>query len=208
MAIPAELRKTAADTGYAVVGATDIAVERVRQAQARAAAMRGDIEVRRVSDRVQQVPTTAVAKGLEAAGKVEETYGELSARGKKLVQRIRAQRATQDLLAQSRVAVSRTKGAVTTARRGAGATADAAKETVDTARHEAPAAVQEAAGETTETTRKRTAGTRAAAKRTTTTAARRSRSTRSATKAAASSVGASGEAAGKAAEAAADKVGD
>ena len=107
MAIPAELKKTAADTGYAVVGATDIAVERVRLAKARAAAARQELEVRKVSGRVQQVPTVAVAKGLEAAGRVEETYGELSARGKKLVERVRTQRATQDLLAQGRVAVSR-----------------------------------------------------------------------------------------------------
>ena len=39
---------------------------------------------------------------LEAAGQVEETYDDLAVRGRKLVERIRKQRATQDLLAQGR----------------------------------------------------------------------------------------------------------
>lgn len=208
MAIPTELKKTAADTGYAVVGVTDIAVERVRHAQARAAAVRQELEVRKVSGRVQQVPTVAVAKGLEAAEKVEETYGELSARGKKLVQRIRTQRPTQDLLAQSRVAVSRTRAAVTTGRRGADATAEAAKDTLTTAVREGEQATQEVASEAKTTARRRTTGTRTAAKRTTTTAKQRSSSTKAAAKGAARSTSKTADAATKAADAATDKVGD
>lgn len=203
MALAADLKKTATDTGYAVVGATDIAVERVRSAQVRAAAVRADLELKKVSGRVQQAPTVAVTMGLEAAGKVEETYTELSARGKKLVERIRRQRATQDLLAQGQVAISRTKAAVTTVRRGAGETSTATKATVTTGKREAA----ETAGEVRKTTRKRTAGTRTAAKRTATTARKRATTAKSATKAATTSATKTAEAATKATQAAADKVG-
>lgn len=204
MAITAELKKTAADTGYAVVGATDLAVERLRDAQARAAAVRAELEVRKVSDRVQHVPTAAATLGLEAAGKVEETYSELSARGKKLVQRIRAQRATQDLLNQGKVAVSRTKAAVTTGRRGVSDTESAAKATVTTAKREG----NEVTGEVKRTTRTRTQGTKASTKRTATTARKRAASTRTAAKGAATSARKTAGAAAKATEAAAEKVGD
>lgn len=204
MEIPAELRKTAADTGYAVVGATDIAVERVRRASARAAEVRAELEVKKVQDRVQHAPTAAVTKGLEAAGRVEETYADLSARGKKLVERIRNQRATHDLVSQSKVAVSRTKGAVTTVRRGASDTESAAKATVTTARREGA----EVGSDVRTTARKGTSGTRASAKRTTTTAKRRTANARSATKAATTSTSKAADAAVKATEAAAQKVGD
>lgn len=204
MAIAEELKRTATETGYAVVGVTDIAVERVRNAQARAAAVRAELEMRKVQGRVQQAPTAAVTKGLEAAGKVEDTYTELSVRGKKLVDRIRRQRATQDLVAQGKVAVSRTKAAVTTTRRGAAQTESAAKATVTTAQREVPEAVEEART----TTRKRTTGTRSAAKRTSTTARTRASNAKSATKAARTSTRKTADAAAKAAGAAADKVGD
>lgn len=204
MAITAEIKKTAADTGYAVVGATDLVVERVREAQARAAKVRAELEVKKVQDRVQHAPTFAVTKGLEAAGKVEETYEELSARGKKLVERIRTQRATQDLLAQGKVAVSRTKAAVTTMRRGASDVESAAKATATTAKRE----TKQAAGEVKKTTRKRAAGTKAAAQRTATTARKRAAATTTATKAAATSVEKTAEAAQQATVAAAEKVGD
>jgi hypothetical protein len=144
-----ELKKTAADTGYAVVGVTDLAVERVRKAQARAAAARVELDVKKVSDKVQQAPTLAAATAREAAVKAEVAYGELSARGKQLVQRLRTQRATQDLLEQGKLAVARTRAAVTTARRGAEDVAEVA---------------DKAAEETSTTARKRTQATKAATK--------------------------------------------
>ena len=42
-----DIRKTATDTGYAVVGLTDLAVERVRTAQARAEARREAVRAER-----------------------------------------------------------------------------------------------------------------------------------------------------------------
>lgn len=204
MAINADIKKTAADTGYAVVGLTDIAVERVRGASARAAAVRSELEVKKVQDRVEQVPTRAVTLGLEAAGKVEETYGELSARGKRLVERIKKQRATQDLLNQGKVAVSRTKAAVTTARRGGEQTGDAAAETVKTAKRDASATARE----TKKVARRRSQPTKAAAEKTAETARRRASTTKSATKAATTSATKTAEAAVRATEDAAAKVGD
>lgn len=211
MAITAEIKKTAAGTGYAVVGATDLAVERVRQAQVRAAAARAefekvdlDAELKKVQARMHQVPTVAVTRGLEAAGRVEETYDDLAARGKKLVQRIRAQRATQELVEQGKATLSRTKAAVTTVRRGAGDTRSAAKATVTTAQREGDATAAQAP----RAARKNTAGTKAAAKRTSTTARKRATTAKSATKAASTTATKTASTAAKATEAAASKVGD
>lgn len=163
-----ELKKTAADTGYAVVGVTDLAVERVRNARV---AARAELDVKKVSDKVQQAPTLAAASAREAAVKVEEAYGELSARGKELVQRLRAQRATQDLLEQGKLAVARTRAAVTTARRGGEDVAETA---------------EKAAEETATTAKKRTQATKAA--------------TKSAAKAGAATAEAAGDATGAAAK--------
>lgn len=204
MPITDEIKKTAADTGYAVVGVTDLAVERLREAQARAAKVRAELEVGKVSDRVQHAPTFAIAKGLEAAGRVEEAYEGLSERGKRLVERIRHQRATQELLAQGKTAVSRTKAAVTTVRRGAEDVETAAKATVTTATREAGEATEQAR----RTTRTATTGTQAAAKRTARTTRKRAAATRTAAKGAATSAAKTAEAAAEATEAAAGKVGD
>ncbi|HZI98885.1 MAG TPA: hypothetical protein VFD41_15295 [Actinomycetales bacterium] len=180
MAITAEFKKTATDTGYAVVGVTDLAVQQLRHAQARAAQARTeleqgkfDAEVKRLQARLQHAPTVAMTAGLEAAGKAEETYGDLSARGKKLVERIRKQKATQDLVEQGKATLTRTKAAVTTVRRGAGETQSAAKATATTAQREAGKSAtrtKPAAKRTTTTARKRAASSKTAAKGATTTA--------------------------------------
>ena len=197
MAITAEIKKTAADTGYAMVGVTDLAVEQVRN-------VRTELGVRKVTARVQHAPTAAVNKGIEAAGKVEETYDDLTARGRKLVSRIRRQRATQDLAAQARATVSRTKGAVTSVRRGTARTKSAAKATATTAQREAG----QTATATKRAVRKNTTNTQAAAKRTATTASKRSTAAKSATKSATTSARKTATAAMQATQAAASKVGD
>ena len=210
MAITAEIKKTATGTGYAVVGAGDLAVEQVRGAAARAAAARTEIEkiqfdaeLTKLQARMQQAPTVAVTRGLEAAGRVEETYEDLAARGKKLVERIRAQRATQELVEQGKATLSRTKAAVTTVRRGAGDTRTAARATATTAQREAGAT----ATATKRAAKKNTTGTKTAAKRTSTTARKRATTTKSATKAAATTAKKTAGTASKATEAAASKVG-
>src|SRR6185312_2747262 len=120
-------------------------------------------------DAAKQVPTQALSKSIELAGKAEEVYGDLATRGEQLVTRIRRQKATQDLLAQGKVTLSRGKAAVTTARKAAGDTRTAAKATFTTAKREGG----EVVAETQTTLATGTAGTKKSAKRTATTARKR-----------------------------------
>ena len=199
MAITAEFKKTATDTGYAVVGVTDLAVEQLRHAQARAAQARTelekiefDAEVRKLQERLQHAPTVALSAGLETAGKFEETYGVLSARGKKLVDRIKKQKATQELVEQGKATLTRTKAAVTTVRRGAGDTKTAAKATATTAQREAGKSAtrtKPAAKRTTTTARKRATASKTAAKGATTTARKTASTAAKATQTGAEKVG-------------------
>jgi heparin binding hemagglutinin HbhA len=148
---------------YAVVGATDLAVERVR------AAARGAGQAQHVlSDfdpktAAQEVPMRAVAVALTVASKAEAQYEELAQRGKGLYERVRTQQSTQDLLNQAGSTLSRTRGAVTTARKAADDTATAVRGTLGVSRREAGAVVgtagsaAESATDTTSRSAKKTA---------------------------------------------------
>ena len=199
MTLVAELRRSVTDTTpvYAVVGVTDLAVEKVRAARA-------DLSPKQLSARAQRVPTAAVTFTLEAAGKAEETYDDLAVRGRKLVARIRKQRATEDLLAQGKVTLSRGRAAVTTVRHGADDPRAAARSLVTTAKREG----HTVAADTRTTVQTRTTGTKRAAKRTATTAATRTARAKSTTKATATGVRKTAAAAVKAAEVTATKIGD
>ena len=203
MTIVNDLRKSVTDTTavYAVVGITDLAVEKVRAARDLA---RTDLAPGRLSARAQRVPTDAVTLTLEAAGRAEEAYDDLAVRGRKLVERIRKQRATQDLLAQGKATLSRGKAAVTTVRRGGADTRTAAKSTVTVAKREG----SNVAADTRASVQKRTTGTKSAAKRTTTTATTRTARAKSTTKAATTSARKTAAAVVKATEVAATKIGD
>lgn len=91
----------------------------------------------------QQVPALAVARALELAGRAEAGYEGFAERGKVVVERVRSQKATQDLIKQGKATVSRTKAAVTTARKAVDETAGAALGVVRTGRSEADAAAAE-----------------------------------------------------------------
>ena len=157
MTIVKDITKTLTDTTpvYAAVGVTDLAVERLRDARTRAAAVRLDLDItkiqdditkiqdraakrfEKVSDQAQHLPTQFRSQTAEVAGKAKETYAELAVRGEKLVKRIRNQKSTQDLLAQAGNTVSLGKGAVTTVRKAAHDTQHAAAVTLATGRREA-----------------------------------------------------------------------
>jgi heparin binding hemagglutinin HbhA len=175
---------------YAVVGVTDLAVERVRNAQADAQRALSGFDAKSAA---QEVPTRAVALALTAAGKAEQQYEELAQRGKSLYQRVRTQQSTQDLLSQAGNTLSRTKGAVTTARKAADDTATAVRGTLGVGRREA----EEAA-----------ATTRRSAKRTTTRAAKNASATKSAAKGARTSATKTASKATAATKDAAAKTGD
>jgi len=159
MTLVKDIRKTVTDTTpvYAALGITDLAVERLRDARARASAVRLDLDVsamqdkvakrfEKVTEHVQHLPEQVRNQGVEVAGKARQTYSELAVRGEKMVKRVRNQKSTKDLFAQAGSTVSLGKGAVTTVRNAAHDTQRAARVTFATGRREAgsvAASVQE-----------------------------------------------------------------
>jgi heparin binding hemagglutinin HbhA len=252
-----EIRKSVTESTplLVVVGATDVVVERVRAAAARAEKVQAGIEdalntyqvelrkglaaaqteigktiqayqvglepariqakahaaVQQVPTAVQQVPALAVSRALEVAGQVETGYAGLAERGKHLVERVRRQKPTQDLIAQGRVTVNQAKAAVTTARKAVDDTTAAARSAVTIGRREAGETVAEVEKSVTQTEKlvqKRTSGTRAATRRTATTARNRAAATGNAAKATVTSARSTAAKAAEATEAAAEKTGD
>jgi hypothetical protein len=216
----------------AAVGATDLAVERVRavaadlekavattssalEPAAVQARVQKVLDPKVVSTTVQQVPALAVARVLEAAGRVETGYADLAERGKGIVTRVRSQKATQDLLAQGRSTVTLTRAAVTTARKAVDETTAAALSAVTVGRREVKETgeaveqqVEQSVAATEKVVADRTSGTRAAAKRTARTARKGADRTRTAAGEARTSARKAAKAAEKAVEDGAEKVGD
>jgi heparin binding hemagglutinin HbhA len=227
MAFVAELRKTVTDSTpvFAAVGLTDLAVEKVREAGRKATAVRVDLDpaklqskaqarVAEVTEQAQELPALALNRGLEIAGKAQETYESVATRGEKLVKRVRTQKSTKDLVAQAEATFALGKGAVTTVRKSATDIQRSAKATLTTGRKEAAEAVDVIAdsvvdeASTASTTVKQSATrTRTAAKRTATTTKNAAARSKSATKGASTSARKTAAATKKAGTAAATKVG-
>jgi hypothetical protein len=216
---------------YALVGATDLAVEGVRHAIADAAHRQSEVqaqvqqqfeqiqselttrgtegqkrlgEPKRLQAEIEHVPGLVIGRTLEVAAKAETRYEELAERGKSLIERLRAQKATQDLIDQGKATISRTKAAVTTARHAAEDVAASARETLTVGKREAKAVAEV----TTIATQAGAEATAEAAEATRKTARKRVARTRSATKSAATSARKTAAAAVEAAEAGAEKIGD
>ena len=152
MARVADIRKTVTDTTpvYAVVGLTDLAVEKVREARLKARTVGAELDPATLQARAQapaaeaveqgrELPALALNRTLVLAGKAQEEYETVVARGEKLVKRVRTQKPTQDLLAQAEATFALGKGAVTTVRRSATDIQRSAKATLTTGRREAVA---------------------------------------------------------------------
>ena len=172
------------------------------------------LEPKALQATVQRVPALAVARALELAGRAETGYEGLAARGKEVVERVRSQKATQDLIHQGKVTVSRTRAAVTTARKAVDETASAALGVVRVGRSEATvaataatAAAEEAVAVAEESMETATVATSEAAKKASGAARKAASGARSAAKGAGTSARKTATAAGKAAEAAADELG-
>jgi heparin binding hemagglutinin HbhA len=228
MTLAKDIRKTVTDTTpvYAAVGVTDLAVERLREARARAAASGVDLSVsamqdravkriEKVSEQALHIPVQVRDQTVEAADKAQHTYTELAMRGEKLVKRLRNQKSTQDLLAQADNTVSLGKGAVTTVRKAATETQRAAKATLTTSRHEAEAvrdavvsSIHREADTTTKVVKKSAAATRTSAKRTATTAKKSTAAAERVTKSTATSAARTASAAAEATKVATPKIGD
>lgn len=95
MTVVKDIRKTVTDTTpvYAVVGVTDLAVERLREAGARATAARQELTVtvlqdkavkrfEKVTEQAQQLPTQVRDQTTEAADKAKGTYTEVTGKAK------------------------------------------------------------------------------------------------------------------------------
>ena len=215
MTLVSDIRKTVTDTTpvYAAVGVTDLAVEKVRHARARAFAARGEFHVsvlqdkaakraekvtekvteqarqvaeraEKVAEQAQQIPALALNQTLEAAGKAHATYSDLAVRGEKLVTRLRSQKATKDLLTQAGTTMSFGKGAVTTVRKAVRGEAKAAGRL---ARKSGPAT--RLSTKRTPAARKSTAAAKRATKSTVTSARKTATSATKAVKAAAPKIG-------------------
>ena len=237
MSVIEDLRKNVDTTPFfAAVGATDLAVEKVREARLRADKARADLAVRAEKARVElstdlapasvqaratkavddakEIPALAINQTMVFGGKLTEAYDELAARGHKLVKRIQNQKATKDLVAQADTTVAQVKGAVTSARKATADIERSAKATITTARKEAAKVVTVVGGSVAEETKVVQAEvatsvkhTKTAAKRTNTTAKRATKKATTSAKAATTSVRKTAVAAEKATEKAAEKVG-
>ncbi|MCE0539810.1 hypothetical protein LWF15_30365 [Kineosporia rhizophila] len=143
---------------FAVVGATDLAVQQVRAAAAGASHLQqrfqsdvekrladvekrvGALDPKNLRAQAEQAPTRAVARALEVAGKAEAAYEELARRGKDLFDRVYPQTEGQPLVSQTFVTqvfvsqagstLSRGRAAVTVARRAADDTASVIRGTL------------------------------------------------------------------------------
>ena len=91
----------------------------------------------RLPQQAQELPALALNRSLEIAGKAQETYETVAARGEKLVKRVRTQKSTKDLLAQAEATFALGKGAVTTVRKSATDIQRSAKATLTTGRKQA-----------------------------------------------------------------------
>ena len=222
MATKTITKTTSTSPLFAVVGATDLAVERAREARLRADKVRSELAPAAVQTRAQVVlgeakafPTKALNQGVATADQVAKGYEDLAERGEKLVTRIRNQKATQDLVAQAETTLALGKGAVTTARKAVLDIRSSALATITTGRHEAAhvaeividTVAEDAAFAATDikASAKRT---RTAAKRTNTTATKAAKRTTSSAKATTTSARKTAASTSKATAKAAEKVGD
>src|SRR5215210_2480495 len=96
---------------YALLGAGDAVVERLRHIPVQRPHV-GVETVRELPEQAQAAVSATLSAAVDAA---VDTYGDLAERGRRLVTRIRRQQATQDLTAQARSTVSRTRATATTA---------------------------------------------------------------------------------------------
>ena len=150
---------------YAIAGAGDVAVEKLRAVGEDIAARLAKLDQKTlqteltkaqaelvkwfetvVADakiapaKLRDLPKTAPASFTTVRGHAEETYVDLAGRGQELVERIRHQKATEDLVATAKTTVSKAKATSTTAKktaetatRNVKATATSAKKTAKSA---------------------------------------------------------------------------
>ncbi|TDD20517.1 hypothetical protein E1218_22425 [Kribbella turkmenica] len=102
-------------------------------------------DARTAPGKLRELPATAQAGLTTVLGQAEETYEDLAGRGKELVERIRSQKATEDLVTQAKTTVSKAKATRTTAKKTADTAGRNVKATATSARKTAKTASKAAA---------------------------------------------------------------
>jgi heparin binding hemagglutinin HbhA len=97
-------------------------------------------DARTAPAKLRELPAAAQAGFTTVLGQAEETYEDLAGRGKDLVERIRSQKATEDLVAQAKTTVSKAKATRTTAKKTADSATRNVKATATSARKTAKTA--------------------------------------------------------------------
>ena len=131
---------------YAVAGAGDLAVKALREVPNKLSQLRVDpkdiastitvvqTEAKTIPYRAQNVAVVLVG---ETVGLADAVYGDLVTRGRRISNRIRRQKSTQEVKAQASTTVRRTKAAKTTAKKSAGSTKTAVRGATTTAKKRA-----------------------------------------------------------------------
>ncbi|GAA3098066.1 DNA-binding ferritin-like protein [Kribbella aluminosa] len=152
---------------YAIAGAGDLAVEKVRAVgvdvtarfakldqktlQAELTKAQSELtkrfeaivaDARTAPTKLRELPKTAQSGLTVVLGQAEETYEDLAGRGKDLVERIRHQQATEDLESAAKTTVSKAKATRTTAKKTAQTATRNIKATATSARKTAKAATK------------------------------------------------------------------
>ncbi|NIK54459.1 hypothetical protein [Kribbella shirazensis] len=158
---------------YAIAGAGDLAVEKVRAVSEDVTARFAKLDqkglqteltkeltkaqaeltkrfeaivadARTAPAKLRELPKTAQAGLTVVLGQAEETYEDLAGRGKDLVERIRHQQATEDLVSTAKTTASKAKATRTTAKKTAQTASRNVKATTTSARKTAKAAAKAA----------------------------------------------------------------
>ena len=150
---------------YALAGAGDLAVEKFRAVsddvtarfakldqktlQTELTKAQGELtkrfeaivaDARTAPAKLRELPKTAQAGFTVVLGQAEETYEDLAGRGKDLVERIRHQKATEDLVTSAKTTASKAKATRTTTRKTAQSATRTVKATATSARKTAKTA--------------------------------------------------------------------
>jgi heparin binding hemagglutinin HbhA len=162
---------------YAVAGAGDFAVKALREVPNKLAQLRVDpkdisstitlvqAEAKTIPYRAQNVAVVLVG---ETVGLADAVYGDLVVRGRRISNRIRRQKSTQEVKASASTTVRRTKATKTSAKKSAGSTRTAVRGATTTAKKRAASTTKTARSAT-----KSAASTTAAAVDATTDAAQK-----------------------------------
>jgi heparin binding hemagglutinin HbhA len=139
-----DIEKALGDKSPLVVlaGVSDLAAERVRAARTELAARAESFDAKALREQAQARIASLPAIAQEIPGKAQEAaedaltivvssaltaYGDLSDRGKVLINRVRGQQSTADLKHQASTTAAKAKAATTTAKKSASSTSKSAK---------------------------------------------------------------------------------